>query len=163
MKKAWISAIVILTVITLFVLNCPFNITKTFNALEISVSDNKYAINRQLTFTGQYHINIFGPDVFSGKIVVSDYEQTSNGDKMYDCEITQKDLGSLIIFEKRDSNNTLEEANVFGTIYSKPFLKNVVIIVGEGYSNKNAICIVANVDNRNDAMYQVSKILDIEQ
>lgn len=163
MKRAWTVTVVILIVMTMFVLNYPFNISKTFSSLEISIVDNDYSINREVTFTGKYHINIFSQDEFSGSIVIPGYEQTIGAHQMRGINITQKDIGYPIIFRERDANNILHEPRHFGTIYSKRFLQSFVIIVGSSYSDRDAICIVSNVENRTDAMHHVSKILNIEK
>lgn len=157
MKKVLVLRIILIIIvgIGLYIVNCPFDVNKTFDAVEIDLSDEDYVVKREITFTGKYRVNIFEEDTFSGKISVSGYESEMYGKKMFPCRITRKDSGASILFEGKDSDFDL---SIFGSLFSGRFLKNMVIIVGDSYSTVDAVCIVAGTDSRDEAMEQVNKL-----
>ena len=65
--KRIIPAVVILLVSSfVFVVNFPFKVSRSIDALEVILGDPIYSKNKEIIMNGTYYVNLFSPDKFSG-------------------------------------------------------------------------------------------------
>jgi hypothetical protein len=147
-----ITSLLILLLVIVF--NTPIPISITMEGLKVKMDDKSFYESVTLTFEGNYHINLFKKDEFSGMLVVAGYKYSEETHTMLNLEITNAVNGYTITYKVKNADKyTPYPLDKFGNISSKKLLNDVVIIVfnkeseystGGGYSATNAVCIVAN-------------------
>ena len=154
MKRIILVVVILLVSSLLFVVNFPFKVSRSIDALEVILGDPNYSQKKEIIINGTYHINLFSHDKFSGEIMVSGYEKDYQGFDMVDCDISNK--GSSLIWEQKKGKNI--DVKVFGTIFSDRFINNLTILIGSSYDVSNSICVVANAETVEKAIKIAEKI-----
>ena len=167
----------ILLVLILAVLNVPFPVKSEVPALEIKLDDPSYVVERTITVSGYYHINVFKENSFRGQISVSDYCLTS--DKMVSPIYLGKESSPLEYYGYQKDPPSSPHADRYnyklGYICAKPFMGDPMIMVlsenplhtdagamtGAGswgnWSEENGVCIVPYAKNRDEAISTLIK------
>lgn len=134
----------------LIICNVPFSVTKTYHALEIDTVDAGHQIGREVTLRGHYMVNVFSHDRFDGTIQISGYEKEEKV-RIKDGVISWKPQRNLLVEEMRDSSDRLQKVTIDGYVFLQPFLKAAVVIVGNSYTEDEAICIVTGAETYDEA------------
>ena len=154
MKRIILAVVILLVSSLVFVVNFPFKVSRSIDAIEIINGDPNYSKEKEIIMNGTYHVNLFSPDKFSGEIMVTGYERDYQGFDMVNCDVTAK--GSTLIWEKKSGKNI--DVKVFGTIFSDRFFNNLTILIGSSHDLSNNICVVANAETAEIAIKTAEKI-----
>ena len=171
-KFRWLLTITgVLLLLLTIIFNTPIPISKTMEGLKVKMNDKSFCETITLTFEGNYHINLFKRDEFSGMLVVAGYKYSEETHTMLNLEITNAVNGYTITYKTKSADKYSQHPlDMFGNISSRKLLNDVVIIVfnkdlesstGGGYSATNAICIVANESSYERAIKKAECALGI--
>jgi len=139
----------------------PIPVHRVYNAVEIKLDDPSYLVSRKVEIRGLYHWNILTNDMFEGRIIVPDYELTSN--RMSNLYFSDDGWPLEYYLSGSDTNDhAIPDTFFLGRIYSKSWFRQMVITVfGEskglegrqgGWSTVDGYCIVPLAKSRNEAM-----------
>lgn len=149
-----IAIIAIVLVIGLFIYklpDIPISIQREVRVLEVDLDDPSHVVERTVTLDGDYYINLFTADYFTGSLTVSGLEQPYK--QMRNLQIDTSVGDTLVWFDTTGSFTP-------GVIYSKSFFNDFVITLfdadedgrGGSFDPSSGTVIVAEAESYDDAV-----------
>ncbi|MDH8678669.1 hypothetical protein QE109_10950 [Fusibacter bizertensis] len=140
--------------------------------LEVSLSDNSYLVEHNITINGHYHFNVFQDDTLSGQITFSGYNKTQF--PMEEIELTNDEYGYPTVYLEKylfeENRYRYKHHNLGFFITSKfPYLYRIVelanypyepsvdSIAGSDFLNKDRY-IIFDVETREEAIRIINLI-----